>query len=122
MTPASRPSRTRIGRLLVVILFFWRSSVGGCWVCPGSGNRPASMAVLVSPVSRTDGYRITIEQSQVQLLPSPRLDMDESLVVLTLPLPRRLRRLVERVEIGMQWFALLEGRIVAKDPRHRPAL
>ena len=115
MTHTVAPSsRTRIGRLLVVILFFLAIfCVGVVLALPWLVNRPASMAALLQQFEERTGYRITIEQSQVQLFPSPRLTWTNPRLydaASTTPLA-----LAERVEIALQWLPLLEGRIVATD-------
>ncbi len=108
------PSPARIGRLLVLMVFLLVIlCVGAVLVLPWLVNRPAGMAALLQEVEERTGHRVSIEQSDVRIFPSPRLTLRGPRLygsASTLPLV-----LAERVEVALQWLPLLEGRIVARD-------
>ena len=112
--PIVAPPKRRIGRLLMLLLFCLTIlALGAILALPWLLNRPATMAALLQEIEVRTGYRIAIDDSQVQVLPSPRLTLTKPRLHgsgSTVPFA-----LAERVEIALQWLPLLEGDLVAKD-------
>ncbi len=108
------PPRRQTGRLLVLMLLGLAiCCVGALFALPWLLNRPASMAAVRQEFEERTGLRLSIEQSHVQIFPSPRLTLTEPRLyesASTTPLV-----LAERLELALQWLPLLEGRMVAKD-------
>ena len=108
------PSRTGIGRLIVLVaLLLVLLAVCAIVALPWLVNRPATIATLQQEFEKRTGHRLSIEQSHVRIFPSPRLTLTAPRLydpAATTPLV-----LAERVEVALQWLPLLEGRLVAKD-------
>lgn len=108
------PPRKGRGRLLVLLLLGLAIfCVGALFALPWLVNRPASMAVVLQEFEERTGLRLAIEQSHVQMFPSPRLTLTDPRLydsASSMPLV-----LAERLEVALQWLPLLEGRMVAKD-------
>lgn len=99
--------------LLYMVLFLAILCVGAVLALPWLVSRPASMAALLQEIEARTGHRISIEQSHIEIFPSPRLALMHPRLydsVSSMPLV-----IAERVEIALQWLPLLEGRLVAKD-------
>ncbi|ODT46265.1 MAG: hypothetical protein ABS70_01135 [Nitrospira sp. SCN 59-13] len=108
------PSRNRLGQLLVLmVLLLVMLCVGTVLALPWLVNRPASMAALLQQFEERTGHRISIEQSHVEIFPSPRVIlMQPRLHAAASPEPFMF---AERVELALHWLPLLEGRVVVKD-------
>ena len=108
------PGLKRTGQvLLFMALFLVILCVGAVLALPWLVNRPASMAALLQEIEARTGHRISIEQSHMEIFPSPRLAlMQPRLYDSASSMPMVI---AERVEIVLQWLPLLDGRIVAKD-------
>ncbi|MBS0170847.1 MAG: AsmA-like C-terminal domain-containing protein [Nitrospira sp.] len=112
--PIVPSSRKQIGRfILLMLVFLVILSVGMVLVLPWLVNRPAGMAALLQEFEARTGHRISIEQSHVEIFPSPRVTLMQPRLYASASAEPLV--FAEQMDIALQWMSLLDGRIVVKE-------